>query len=219
MSWTNRPALLLAALAPLPVLAVLSQAGLAPSGLAGEFLRQGLLHILMGWDHLAFVLCMALLAQGRQLVALVSCFTLGHSLSLGLAFFDVIHAPVPPVEAAIALSIVFMAREALIAGRGGEVFSFRRQIGIVSLFGLLHGLGFATALGALGVREGEKLASLAFFNLGVELGQLLFVGAIMAGLAALRLVSLAAPARAAALYAVGALGSFWMIERAAAFAG
>lgn len=188
--------------------------------LASEFLRQGLLHILMGWDHLAFVLCLSLLARGRELVKLVTCFTVGHSLSLGLAFFEVIRAPVPPVEAAIALSIVFMAREALVLARGETAFTFRRQVIVVSLFGLLHGLGFATALGELGVQEGEKLASLAFFNVGVELGQLLFVSAIMATLAGLKLVSTAAPARArtAALYAVGAIGSFWMIERVAGFA-
>lgn len=185
--------------------------------LASEFLRQGLWHILMGWDHLAFVLCLALMARGRQLVMLVSCFTLGHSVSLALAFFEVIRAPVPPVEAAIALSIVFMAREALIAAKGGKAFSLRRQVSVVSLFGLLHGLGFATALRELGVRDGEKLASLAFFNIGVELGQLLVVSAIMAMLAALRMVSLATPARAAALYAMGALGSFWMIERVVGF--
>lgn len=185
--------------------------------LAAEFLDQGLWHILMGWDHLAFVLCLALLARGRQLVTLVSCFTLGHSISLGLAFFDVIRAPVPPVEAAIALSIVFMAREALVLARGGKLFSFPRQLTVISLFGLLHGLGFATALGELGVREGEKLASLAFFNLGVEIGQLLFVSAVLASLALLRTVSLAAPARTAALYGVGAVGSFWMFERVAGF--
>ncbi|HUD30857.1 MAG TPA: HupE/UreJ family protein [Novosphingobium sp.] len=194
-------------------------AGPRPLGtLAPEFLRQGLLHILMGWDHLAFVLCLALLARGRRLVTLVSCFTLGHSISLGLAFFDVIRAPVPPVEAAIALSIVFMAREALLLQSPGTASAtFRRQVSVVSLFGLLHGLGFATALGELGVREGEKLASLGFFNLGVEIGQLLFVSAIMASLAALRIVSLATPARTAALYAVGAIGSFWMFERVAGF--
>ncbi|MDE8653575.1 HupE/UreJ family protein [Novosphingobium album (ex Liu et al. 2023)] len=186
--------------------------------LAGEFLRQGVWHILMGWDHLAFVLCLALLARGRQLVWLVSCFTIGHSISLGLAFFEVVRAPVPPVEAAIALSIVFMAREALRGAKGAALFAFRRQVGVVSLFGLLHGLGFATALGELGVHEGEKLASLAFFNIGVEIGQLVFVSAVMAALAGLRALSLAVPARAAALYAVGALGSFWMIERVAAFA-
>lgn len=190
------------------------------SVLAPEFTRQGLWHILFGWDHLAFVLCLALLARGRQLVGLVTCFTLGHSLSLGLAFFEMIHAPVPPVEAAIALSIVFMAREALLVTRGAVPFAFRRQIAVVSAFGLLHGLGFATALGELGVGEGEKLASLAFFNLGVELGQLLFVSGVMVMLAAIKWASTSAalPARAFALYAVGAVGSFWLVERVAGFA-
>ncbi|MBH1991615.1 MAG: HupE/UreJ family protein [Sphingomonadaceae bacterium] len=187
------------------------------SSIAPEFLQQGVWHIWLGWDHLAFVLCLALLARGRALLWLVSAFTAGHSISLALAFFELLHVPVPPVEAAIALSIAFMAREALLAGRREESFAFRRQLIVVSLFGLLHGLGFATALGELGVQPGEKLPALVFFNIGVEVGQLLFVGAIMATLASLRAVSLATPARVAALYAVGAIGCFWMVERVAGF--
>lgn len=185
--------------------------------IAPEFLAQGVWHIWLGWDHLAFVLCLALLARGRQLLWLVSAFTTGHSISLALAFFDLVRAPVPPVEAAIALSIAFMAREALLIGQGRQGFAFNRQLVVVSLFGLLHGLGFATALGELGVQADEKLSALIFFNLGVEAGQLLFVGAIMAALAGLRAVSLATPARAAALYATGAIGCFWMVERVIGF--
>lgn len=185
--------------------------------IASEFLAQGVWHIWLGWDHLAFVLCLALLARGRQLLWLVSAFTAGHSISLAMAFFEWVHVPVPPVEAAIALSIAFMAREALLAGKSEQGIAFRRQAIVVSLFGLLHGLGFATALGELGVQAGEKLPALVFFNIGVEAGQLLFVGAIMAMLAGLRALSLATPVRVAALYAVGAIGCFWMVERVAGF--
>ncbi|EXS71966.1 HupE/UreJ family protein [Sphingobium sp. Ant17] len=185
--------------------------------IAPEFLAQGVWHIWLGWDHLAFVLCLALLARGRDLLWLVSAFTAGHSISLAVAFCELVHVPVPPVEAAIALSIAFMAREALLVGKGEQAFAFRRQLTVVSLFGLLHGLGFATALGELGVQAGEKLPALIFFNIGVEAGQLLFVGAIMATLAGLRAISLAAPVRVAALYAVGAIGCFWMVERVAGF--
>lgn len=185
--------------------------------IAPEFLSQGVWHIWLGWDHLAFVLCLALLARGRDLLWLVSAFTAGHSISLAVAFFELVRVPVPPVEAAIALSIAFMAREALLVGQGQQAFAFRRQVIVVSLFGLLHGLGFATALGELGVQAGEKLPALVFFNIGVEAGQLMFVGAIMATLAGLRAVSLATPVRVAALYAVGAIGCFWMVERVAAF--
>ncbi|MES2172821.1 MAG: HupE/UreJ family protein [Pseudomonadota bacterium] len=185
--------------------------------IAPEFLAQGVWHIWLGWDHLAFVLCLALLARGRELLWLVSAFTAGHSISLAIAFFELVRVPVPPVEAAIALSIAFMAREALLVGKGQQAFAFRRQAIVVSLFGLLHGLGFATALGELGAQAGEKLPALVFFNIGVEVGQLLFVGAILAALAGLRAVSLATPVRVAALYAVGAIGCFWMVERVAGF--
>jgi hypothetical protein len=185
--------------------------------IAPEFLAQGVWHIWLGWDHLAFVLCLALLARGRPLLWLVSAFTAGHSLSLAIAFFELVRVPVPPVEAAIALSIAFMAREALLVGAGERAFAFNRQLIVVSLFGLLHGLGFATALGELGVQADERLPALVFFNLGVEAGQLLFVGAIVATLAGLRALSLAAPVRSAALYAVGAIGCFWMVERVMGF--
>ena len=186
--------------------------------LAREYLPQGVWHIWLGWDHLAFVLCLALLARGRQLLWLVSAFTAGHSVSLALAFFQLVRLPIPPVEAAIALSIAFMAREALLVGRGAQPFAWGRQLTVVTLFGLLHGLGFATALADLGVRPGEQVASLVFFNLGVEIGQVVFVAAILAALAGLRGIRWEAPARAAALYAVGAIGCFWMVERLAGFA-
>ncbi|MEZ0496955.1 HupE/UreJ family protein [Sphingomonas sp. IW22] len=186
--------------------------------LAREFVAQGVWHIWTGWDHLAFVLCLTLLARGRGLLWLVSAFTLGHSISLAVAFFDLVRVPIPPVEAAIALSIAFMAREAPLVARGVQRFASDRQLIVVSLFGLLHGLGFASALGELGVRPGERIAGLVFFNIGVELGQLVFVGAIVAMLAGLRAVRIEAPARVAALYAVGAVGCFWMVERLAGFA-
>lgn len=186
--------------------------------IAREFTAQGVLHIWMGWDHLAFVLCLCLLARGRQLVGLITAFTLGHSVSLALAFFDVLHVPVPPVEAAIALSIAFMAREALIAGKTGEMpHDLRRHLVVVVLFGLLHGLGFATALSELGVGPGERVPGLVFFNLGVEAGQLVFVAVVAGLMAVLRALSLAVPVRTAALYGVGALGCFWMVERVAGF--
>lgn len=185
--------------------------------IAAEYLRQGVWHIWTGWDHLAFVLCLTLLARGRALLWLVTAFTIGHSLSLAVAFFEIVHVPVPPVEAAIALSIALMAREAVQVGRGVRAFDLRRQGAVVSMFGLLHGLGFATALGELGVGQGEKLSALIFFNLGVEAGQLLFVGAITLLLVGLRAVALVQPARTAALFAVGSIGCFWMIQRIAGF--
>ena len=168
---------------PLPPLAGEELGRIAPA-----FLLQGMAHILTGWDHLAFVLCLALIARGREVVCLVTCFTVGHSITLGLGFLGFVHVPSAPVEIAIPLSLAFVAYEALVVGRGKALLDFRRQIGVVSLFGLLHGFGFAHALSGLGVVPGQELLSLAFFNAGIELGQLLVVGVFAALLAGVRSV-------------------------------
>lgn len=188
--------------------------------IAADFFTQGFFHILGGWDHLAFVLCLCLLTRGRTLVMLVTVFTIGHSLSLALAFFEVVHVPVPPVEAVIALSIAFMAREALLATNpGGEDRVTRaRYLVVVGGFGLLHGLGFATALGEAGVADAERIPGLIFFNLGVEAGQLAFVAVVLALGAAARAVGQGPAFRLAALYGAGIIGSFWLFERLAGFA-
>lgn len=187
--------------------------------IAAEYLHQGVLHIWMGWDHLAFVLCLCMLASGRKLLWLVTAFTAGHSVSLALAFFELVSVPIPPVEAIIALSIAFMAREALMLRDGERDASqaFRRELTVVILFGLIHGLGFASALGELGVQQAERVPALIFFNLGVEAGQLVFVGAVTGLMILLRQVALATPVRTAAMYGVGMLGAFWMVERIAGF--
>jgi hypothetical protein len=187
------------------------------AAVAADYSWQGILHILGGWDHLAFVLCLCLLARGRELLALVTTFTAGHSISLGLAFFDVIHVPVPPVEAVIALSIAFMAREALIARSVAASVIRPRYLAVVGSFGLLHGLGFATALSELGVAARERVEGLVFFNVGVEIGQLMFVTVVVGLMALARAAGRAEPVRVAALYGAGALGCFWMVERVAGF--
>lgn len=187
---------------------------------AGDYLWQGFIHILMGWDHLAFVLCLCLLTQGRTLLLLVTTFTLGHSVSLALAFFEVVKIPVPPVEAVIALSIAFMAREALVRDRSApETPAIRaRYMAVVAAFGLLHGLGFASVLGDLGLVQSERVPGLIFFNLGVEAGQLVFVAFVTALMWAAAKVRLSEPARGAALYGAGVLGCFWVFERVVSFA-
>jgi hypothetical protein len=181
--------------------------------LAGEFLRHGIVHIGLGWDHLAFIICLCLMIRGPRLLLLITAFTLGHSLSLGLAFFEVLTVPMAPVEAVIALSIVVMARDAL----RGSPTTLGRPMLLVTGFGLLHGLGFASALGEFGVSQAERWPALLFFNLGVEIGQLAFVAALLLwGLLLGRLVSLVR-ARTAVLYGVGGVGAFWVFERIAAF--
>lgn len=186
---------------------------------AADYLWQGVVHILLGWDHLAFVLCLCLLTRGKTLLALITTFTIGHSLSLALAFFEVVTIPVPPVEAVIALSIAFMAREALRADPGADESRAIqvRYMTVVGAFGLLHGLGFASVLGELGVVQAERVPGLIFFNLGVEAGQLLFVGVVTGVMWAARQVQAAQPVRMAALYGAGALGLFWVFERVVGF--
>jgi hydrogenase/urease accessory protein HupE len=179
------------------------------------YLGEGLVHILTGWDHLAFVLCLCLLAQGRRLLLLVTLFTLGHSISLAGGVFDWVRLPMPPVEAAIALSILFMAREAMLPARAS---GWQRQALITGGFGLLHGLGFASALGEMGVASDDRLVALLGFNLGVEAGQLLFVAAVLAVMAAARRFGWQASAQSLVLHAAGAMAGFWLLQRLAGFA-
>ncbi len=181
---------------------------------AGRYGFLGFEHILIGWDHLAFVACLVFLITGWRLLVLVTAFTAGHSLSLALSFLGFINIPSPPVEAIIALSIAFMAREALL-GKGNR--PGRRSALIVGLFGLLHGLGFASVLTALGIGTGERITGLLFFNLGVEAGQIAFVAALIALLFLLKKTVPQLQARPALLYALGSLGLFWFVERVAGF--
>ena len=191
------------------------------AAVATEYTGLGVIHILEGLDHLAFVLCLCLLTRGATLLLLVTSFTLGHSISLALSFLGVVSIPAPPVEATIALSIAFMAREALLARRGdGDSRRTRlRYMAVVAAFGLLHGLGFASVLGDLGVAPGERIAGLIFFNVGVEIGQLAFVAAVSMLMWVASRVRVDAPLRTAALYGVGIVGVFWTFERVVGFVG
>lgn len=184
----------------------------------------GIEHILTGYDHLLFVLALLLLVDGaRRLVATLTAFTLAHSLTLAAAALGWLHVPGPPVEAAIALSIVFMASE-IVHARGGRPGLMRRRPWVVAFgFGLLHGLGFASALAQVGLPPLSIPAALLFFNVGVEIGQLLFVAAVLCLLAVWHrrpgASSWVAPQWAWRLppYAIGSLACYWFIERVAAF--
>ena len=150
----------------------------------------------------------------------VTAFTVAHSITLGLATLGFVHVPSKPVEAVIALSIVFVAAEIVHARRGHASASLREMPWIVAFtFGLLHGFGFAGALSEVGLPEGHIPVALLFFNLGVEAGQLLFVAVVLAiiGIAAPASATLAALGAMAPPYAIGGVASFWMIERVAAF--
>jgi len=183
---------------------------------AVTFFTQGVLHILFGLDHLLFVFGLLLIVRTPwMLVKTITAFTVAHSITLALATLGVVDVPAPPVEAAIALSILFLGPEILRAWRGETSFTIRHAWVVAFAFGLLHGFGFASALGGIGLPRGDIPLALLMFNLGVEAGQLAFVAVILLAVRAFRLRSVQWP-RALELspaYAVGTLGAFWTIER------
>jgi hydrogenase/urease accessory protein HupE len=185
--------------------------------LAGTYLRLGIEHILLGFDHLLFVLGLLLLARSTLvLVKTITAFTAAHSLTLGLATLGVLHVPGPPVEATIALSIVFVAREILAAP--GTSLAARRPWAVALAFGLLHGLGFAGALAELGLPGTEIPLALAAFNVGVEVGQLAFVAAVALLWRLARSWVRPTPfARVALAHGIGGLAVALFLNRIAAF--
>ncbi|MCA9751653.1 MAG: HupE/UreJ family protein [Gemmatimonadetes bacterium] len=192
----------------------------ATSGTFGRAARRyfdlGVIHIFLGVDHLLFVLGLLLLVRGTgALIKTVTAFTLAHSLTLALAVFDVVHVSSRAVDAVVALSIVFVATEIVHAERGRAGLSARWPWVVSFAFGLLHGLGFAGALGALGLPRPEIPVALLFFNLGVEAGQLVFVFAVVAARAAIRTLRFEPRpwARLAPGYALGVVAGVWLIQR------
>lgn len=200
----------------------------APAGgslaVSAAFVAHGIEHILLGYDHLLFVLALMLIVRNtRALILTVTAFTLAHSITLALATLGVVHVPGPPVEAAIAFSIVLVAAEILRTRAGQPSLTASRPWLIAFCFGLLHGFGFAGALADIGLPPDDVPLALLAFNVGVELGQLAFIGAVLAVVALFRRAKLggALAARITGLlpYAIGSLAAFWFVERVAAFAG
>jgi hydrogenase/urease accessory protein HupE len=195
----------------------------APAGtgeVAWSYLVLGVEHILGGVDHLLFVLALLLIVRGgKRIVATVTAFTVAHSITLVAATLGWMHVPGPPVEAMIALSIVFVAAEIVHGLRGKPGLTARAPWVVAFSFGLLHGFGFAGALAEVGLPQKAIPVALFMFNVGVELGQLIFVGFAL-GLGGL-LSRLPVPQRAwmpyVAPYAIGAIAMFWVIERIGAF--
>ena len=191
---------------------------------AVTYLKLGVGHILGGIDHLLFVLALLILVTGtRRLIATVTAFTLAHSLTLAGATLGFVHVPGRPVEAAIALSIVFVAME-IIHSRQGRISLTERFPWLIAFtFGLLHGFGFASALSEVGLPQSAIPVALLFFNVGVEVGQLLFIAAVFAVIALARQVSrhvgVSQPAWAWRIppYAIGSIAMFWVIQRIASF--
>jgi hydrogenase/urease accessory protein HupE len=195
---------------------------------ARTYLVLGVEHILGGIDHLLFVLALLILVKGtRRLIWTVTAFTLAHSLTLAGATLGFVHVPGPPVEAAIALSIMFVAAEIIHSRQGVAGLTERYPWVVAFTFGLLHGFGFASALSEVGLPQSAIPVALLFFNVGVEIGQLLFIAAVFAVVAlARRLMSqlgrrigLSHPEWAWRVppYAIGTVAAFWIVQRIAAF--
>jgi hypothetical protein len=189
---------------------------------AGTYLRLGIQHILMGVDHLLFVLGLLLIVRDRwTLLKTISAFTVAHSLTLAAATFGVASVPAQPLNAAIALSILFLGVEVVRSGRGEDSLTAREPWLVAFAFGLLHGFGFASGLTAMGLPRAEIPEALLLFNVGVEIGQLGFVALILGLERSFRLMQIVWPRPVAAMpaYLVGVAGAFWTVQRLAIFIG
>jgi len=188
------------------------------------YLLLGIEHILSGIDHLVFVLALLILVKGvRRLIFTVTAFTIAHSLTLAGATLGYVLMPGPPIEATIALSIMFVAAEIIHSRRGRPGLTEKYPWVVAFTFGLLHGFGFAGALAQIGLPQTSIAVALLFFNVGVEIGQLLFIASVFTIVALARRITrrinIPRPAWSWAVppYAIGSLAVFWVIQRIAAF--
>ena len=188
--------------------------------LTGMYLWLGVEHILLGVDHLLFVFALLLIVSGvRRLVWTITAFTLAHSITLAGATLGYIYVPQQPVEAIIALSILFLATEIVHSRRGRPGYAERWPWLVAFIFGLLHGFGFAGALAETGLPEHAIPFALVFFNIGVELGQLAFVAMVLMSGWLLHRIKLF-PLRTAEMitsYLIGGVAAYWLIERVAGY--
>ncbi len=192
---------------------------------ASAYLLLGIEHIWGGIDHLLFILALLMVVKGtRRLVATVTAFTIAHSLTLAAATLGFVHVPQAPIEATIALSIVFVACEIVHSRQNRPGLTERWPWLVAFTFGLLHGFGFAGALSEVGLPQNAIPVALLFFNLGVEFGQLLFIAAVLVVIAMgrklARSFAVSTPLWAWRVppYAIGGVAAFWLVERVAAFA-
>ena len=150
-----------------------------PRDLIHAFFVLGFENVLGGIDHLLFILALLIITQGGwTLVESVAAFTMSHSIALSAAALGVVHVPQAPVEAVVALSIAFMATEIVHARRGAAGIATRAPWIVALAFGLVHGLDFAGELSTVGLPPGHLPAALLSFNLGIEAGRFLVIGAI-----------------------------------------
>ena len=193
-----------------------------PLAIATGYLLAGVHHILLGVDHLLFVLGLLLIVRDRvMLVKTISAFTVAHSITLAVATLGYASVPADPLNAAIALSILFLGPEIVRSWRGGTSLTIRHPWVVAFAFGLLHGFGFASGLVTMGLPRAEIPLALLMFNVGVEAGQLLFVALILLLERAFRVLEVRWPRLVEALpaYAVGSLGAYWTVQRLAVLLG
>ena len=190
------------------------------SKVAGSYLMLGIEHILGGFDHLLFVLGLLLIVRStRLLIKTITSFTLAHSVTLAMATLGFVHVPQAPVEAVIALSIIFLATELSKQHRGETGLTTRAPWLVALTFGLLHGFGFAGALTEVGLPQSDIPLALLFFNVGVEVGQLMFVAGVLVVTWMIKKMKFRWPVwvEHAPAYAIGSLAAFWFIQRTISF--
>jgi hypothetical protein len=183
---------------------------------AGTYIVEGIRHILLGADHMLFVLGLLLIVKDRwMLVKTVTAFTVAHSITLAIATLGYAEASVLPLNAAIALSILFLGPEIVRSWRDETSFTIRHPWVVAFSFGLLHGFGFASALTGAGLPRQDLPLALVSFNVGVELGQLGFIALVLALERSFRILEVRWPRWAEVLpgYTVGSLGAFWTVQR------
>ncbi len=187
---------------------------------AGSYLLLGIKHILGGFDHLLFVLGLLLIVRSTKLlIKTITSFTLAHSVTLAMATLGFVYVPQAPVEAVIALSIIFLATELSKQHRGETGLTTKAPWLVALCFGLLHGFGFAGALTEVGLPQSDIPLALLFFNVGVEVGQLMFVSGVLVVTWMIKKTKLRWPVwvEHAPAYAIGSLAAFWFIQRTVSF--
>jgi len=189
--------------------------------IAGTYTWLGITHILLGIDHLLFVFALLLIVKDRRMLLwTITAFTLAHSITLAGATLGLVYVPQQPVEAIIALSILFLAMEIIHTKHGRPGTASRWPWLVAFIFGLLHGFGFAGALSEVGLPQQAIPLALIFFNVGVEIGQLLFVMTVLLSgwvLHRLKQPVLLEKTETAAIYTIGSLSAFWLFERISLF--
>jgi hydrogenase/urease accessory protein HupE len=188
-----------------------------PTPAASAYLWLGIEHLLFGTDHVLFVIGLVLFIPGRlDLIKTITAFTLAHSVTLALSVFELVKVPQTPVEAIIALSILFLARELVIAPEQRSLLTEARPWIMALLFGLLHGLGFAGVLSEVGLPREQLAMSLLLFNVGIEVGQLMVIAAMLVLLWLQRRFTASHTPQLAYSWVMGCVAGMWTLDRVVA---